>query len=601
MKRKLLSIAVLLMVFSLAFAAAAESALPKLVSMDTLAFPDYNYTRANKLPLTGFLEKSFDVNGVTRTAKAYISPNAPIRAFFTVIAVPDGLDTADFLDKAGWKDIADKTEECLFVLEPGKSGWGKPEDELAYINAAINFYKSNRFFSIFGENYLVGYGKGGTALEAWAAANPLFVTSQVFIDTESLSEAYYAQFAKKLFDGTYPGYTSITIPDAMKIPYNDVPVPTWYINASLAKVEGALKYWKAASDCASATTVKSDYLYGSSVFAQAKDSTAWQTQYNGPISKVAALEKAVNIWDPAVSKTMYDFLTEYVRYDNTSAFGNQLAPRKPYGEIHTMMVNGFLREYMLYIPETAAKMWPDGAPVLFVFAGNSQTDKVFWYATQWWKVADEEGVILVIPCEQYSTNSTVVSHKDTDMFYEQLALMMKGYYNVDPTRFYATGQSAGSMAAQGFAMTNPEYFAAIASTSGLMSPGGTGNFVVPVEKLTNKPVPVYVMVGEGDIGDFTGTLWDATVNGLDNWAGYHLTVNGLEKGDGTSLTVNGRHQTWSWNNSQGFPVFQITRTLYRSHNNIMAEAPLLWDWLEHWSYKDGIRYYDVTVKVPVTK
>ena len=125
----------------------------------------------------------------------------------------------------------------------------------------------------------------------------------------------------------------------------------------------------------------SDYLYGSQVFKQSANSDAWQTDYNGTISKVAAVEKVVNIWSPDFTKVVYNFLTEYVRYDNTSAYGNQLGIRKPYGEIHTMMVNGFLREYMTYVPESAAKLWPDGAPVLFVFAGNSQTDKVFWYAT----------------------------------------------------------------------------------------------------------------------------------------------------------------------------------------------------------------------------
>jgi len=34
---------------------------------------------------------------------------------------------------------------------------------------------NNKFFSIFGEHYLVGYGNGAPALEAWAAANPLKV------------------------------------------------------------------------------------------------------------------------------------------------------------------------------------------------------------------------------------------------------------------------------------------------------------------------------------------------------------------------------------------------------------------------------------------
>ena len=122
---------------------------------------------------------------------------------------------------------------------------------------------------------------------------------------------------------------------------------------------------------------------------------------------------------------------------------------------------------------------------------------------------------------------------------------------------------------------------------------------VPAERAKNKMVPVYAIIGEGDIADFTGTLWDDKQNGLDKWAAYHLNANGLELGDGSNVEVNGRFTTYTWLNEQGFPVMKLGRTAYRAHNNIMAESPMLWDYLEHWSIKDGIRYYSVTVPVPV--
>ncbi len=564
----------------------------KPASLDNASVPAYNYTRANKLPLTGYMEKSLSVNGATRTAKVYIAPNASIRPFFTVISVPDGINTNDFILKSGWKDLADANDEGLFILEPGKTGWGSADDELAYINAAIGFFKSNSYFSIFGEHYLAGYGKGGTALEAWAAANPLFVASQAYINTASLSDSYYAQFGAMFFDGKKTGYKPIEIPEKIKIAYNQVPVPTWYVNASLAKVSKAIDYWKGLSDCQGETWSKSSYLFGSTVYTQSKDSDAWQTAYSGPISKVATLEKKVDIWNAQTSRTIYNFLTEYVRYDNSSAYGNQLAIRAKYGEIFNMVVNGYLREYQVYVPDSAAKLWPMGAPTLFVFAGDSQTDKVFFHATQWWKVADREGIILVIPCEQYSSRSTVVSHKDTGIFYEQLAKLVKEKYNVDPTRFYATGQSAGSFAVQGFGMTNPEYFAAIASTSGL---GGMNDadWNATLNAAKYAVMPVYCILGEGDIEFQTGTLWDAVDNNLDKWAAYYLKANNVGPvGDPSKAEVNGRYTTWTWKNAQGIPLVKWTQTAYRAHNNIMAESPILWDYLKLWSYKDGIRYYD---------
>jgi hypothetical protein len=65
---------------------------------------------------------------------------------------------------------------------------------------------------------------------------------------------------------------------------------------------------------------------------------------------------------------------------NLSA-GNYLALRKEYYEIRTMIVNGKLPEFQIYIRDSAEQLWPDGAPVVFVFAGNYQTDKSFFYNT----------------------------------------------------------------------------------------------------------------------------------------------------------------------------------------------------------------------------
>ena len=47
------------------------------------------------------------------------------------------------------------------------------------------------------------------------------------------------------------------------------------------------------------------------------------------------------------------------------------------------------------------------------------------------------------------------------------------YADLDFTRIYGTGQSAGSMATQGFALTNPEFYAAVGSTSGITVPSNT--------------------------------------------------------------------------------------------------------------------------------
>ena len=128
---------------------------------------------------------------------------------------------------------------------------------------------------------------------------------------------------------------------------------------------------------------------------QAADSERWMTSFSGPISKVAVLDRPISYWNTKTTSDIREFLTYYTRYENFFAYGNQLVVRADYDklgiEIRTMIVNGFAREYMVYVPESAKKLWGNAAPVMWVWAGNSQTDKVFLDATQWWKIATREG------------------------------------------------------------------------------------------------------------------------------------------------------------------------------------------------------------------
>jgi len=564
------------------------------ISLDKISPPEYDFQRANKLPLTGYFEKTFDVNGQTRTAKFYISASAPVRSFFTVIAVPDNVNTTEFLVASGWHEIADKNEEALVLLEPGEKGWGDVAQEKEYVTAVMNFYARNNFFSVFGISYLLGYDAGGSALESWAAENPLNVISQVYVNTKSQEKSFYTEFGKKYMDGKSSGYTAIEIPEEIKMAYNQIPIPTLFIHSDLKQIDNNISYWKEVNDVDVPGINDSECFSEAKVYKQSKTSKAWATAYSGPVSKVVTLEKQVDVLDPILNRSIYDFLTTYVAYDNSTAYGRHLALRKEYGEIKTMLVKEEMREFQVYVPETADQLWPAGAPVVFIFPGNSQTDLIFFHNTLWWKVADQEGCILVIVCETYSNNSVSVSHANTGMFYEKLADYMTKYYPVDPTRFYATGQSAGSFAVQGFGNTNPEYFAAIASTSGLSSVSDEGGFGrTPVSDATYKTIPNYCIVGEGDIEMMTGTLWDDTDNMLDAWAEYYLKANKLGSlGDGSNLEKDGRFLTWTWKNKQGIPLFKVGRTLYRAHNCIPAEMPRLWDFLKHWSYKDGKRFYD---------
>lgn len=571
--------------------------------LDDRPFPAYDYTRANKLPreMTGYWTKSFNAGGVTRTAKVYISHETPIRSYYTVIAVPDGVDTAEFLQTSSWIDIADRREEGLFILEPGDNGWGTPEAEAAYVAAAIAFYQSNRYFSIFGLHYLVGYGAGAPALEAWAVAHPLRVISQAYIDSPGLTVGYLNSYAALEFDGqTDAGYTHVDFPDGFDlIRYDETVLPTWYIQPRANSIDASLAYWKRANDTAGAGT--RDSTLGT-VFKQRRGSSRWMTSHAGPISRVAVRER------PASTRQIADFLTAFTRYENFFAYGNQLFERADYTklgvEVRTMMVEGFIREYLVYVPKSARRLWHNKAPVVFVWPGNSQTDKVFFDAAQWWKVAEQEGFILVTICEQYSNTSVSVSHRDSNTFYQQLRATMISEYPTDQTRFYSTGQSAGSQVTQNLAIAFPEYFAAVASTSFTAAPDASGTISMDgvQHPASGQMIPNYHIYGYGDLAFLAGGLWDNIPNRLDSWAQYHLQVNGLSLSDADSVDGElggwmNRFQTWTWRHrSSNVPVLKLSKNLYRSHNTMAEESALMWDFLKHYSHEinaDGgvARYY----------
>ncbi|MDL4814138.1 hypothetical protein [Actinomadura opuntiae] len=591
-----------------AASAASPSSLGTAKPLDGRPAPGYDYSRANKLPreMTGYWEKRFELNGVPRTAKVYISPETPIRSYYTVLAIPDGVETGDFLRRTGWRDIADERGEGLFVLEPGESGWGAAAAERAYVDAAMAFYQANPYFSIFGLDYLVGYGAGAPALEARAAAFPLQVISQVYLDSPGLPAAYLRDIGSQEFDGTtQDGYTDVVFPEGFDlIRHDEVVVPTWYLNPQRS-ASSSLAYWRGANDTDKPGV--HDGLLGT-VYRQRRKSRRWMTSFSGPISKVAVRERPTEYGNQRTTRELLAFLTPYSRYENFFAYGNQLVRRADYDrlgvEVQTMTVEGRLREFLVYVPESARRLWSRRAPVVFIWPGNTQTDKVFFDSAQWWQVAQREGCILVVACEQYSSSAISVSHKDSDVFFRQLREFVTRKYDVDPTRFYCTGQSAGSGVTQFFAAAKPEYFAAVASTSFAPAPdkSGTITFEGVSYPAARQTIPTYLAYGYGDLAFLKGDLWDDIQNDLDAWAAYHLGVNGLalqdvDRREGRPSGWYNRFRTWTWRKpGSPAPMVKVTKNLYRSHNNIPEETPMLWEFMRHYRHevdKTGhvTRYY----------
>ena len=583
--------------------ALAQALVPQVYTGPTP--PPISTSLGNALPVTGYYVEQVTVSGVPRTTKVYIAPGTPIRGYFTVISVPDGWNTEDFLVRSGWIDIANARREGLFVLEPNQSTriWKSVAVESAYITAALNVMEARRFYSTHGINYIAGYGSGGTALQNYVANTPMSVISAVFINTSDLGNLGAIGAQQFIFD---PSYTAVGMdPRFTSVPYSEVPVPVWFVNPNATNVANLLAYWKHANDV---VIPGAQGAYGE-VFSQKPDSTRLPTSYSEPVAKVALLERQVSYDDKQFTNLVYAFLSYYTRYDNTTIFGNMLGTRPDYAQLGVEIKNLIVtesdgqvwnREYMVYVPKNSKQVYPNGAPVVYVFAGGSQPDRLFFDITRWWEIADQYGFIVVVPCSQPSgppytpletrwnyTNENLNVKADDFEFIKKLIPVVDAQYATDPGRRFAVGHSNGSMFDNGIAYRMPEYFTAISGN------GATSN---PIAGSATSVIPMYLSMAEND----NGNPYLANATGLRNLVTYFLNRNGNL---GTALNPESvqpgvgmleRTTLYRWYNDRNVPLFMYSITAARNHNVSVDTNWTAWEeWFSKWS-KDsaGNLYYE---------
>lgn len=558
--------------------------------------PPIDTTLGNELPVTGYYVEQVSVNGAARTAKVYIPEGMPIRGYFTIVSVPDGWDTEEFLAESGWVDIANERSEGLFVLEPAQATgqWGDIAAESAYITEALDVMEARDFYSTHGVHYIAGYGSGGTALQNYVANNPLFVISAVFIDTNDLADldqigAQEFTFTPRFTDtGMDPRFTSV--------PYADVPVPVWFVNDDDSDVAGLLAYWKHANDVVPAAA-QGDF---GEVYHQRSDSERLPTSYSDPVSKVALLEQDVAYDDNEFTEKVSEFLTFYTRYDNTSVFGNVLGTRPDYDELGVDVKNltvseadgqVWKREYIVYEPQNSKKRHRKGksAPVVYVFTGGSQPCTLFFDITRWWEIADAYGFVVVVPCSQYSgppytplelrwnfTNGNLDAKADDFEFIRQLIPVIDAEYKTDPGRRFAFGHSNGSMFDHGIAYRMPEYFTAIAGN------GATSN---PIPGSATSVMPMYLNMAENE----NSNPYLSSPGNRRDLVSYWLDRNDVGDVDNPDSVQTGvgmleRTTLWRWNNDQGVPLYMYGITAARNHNVSVDTNWTAWEeWFSKWS------------------
>lgn len=180
--------------------------------------------------------------------------------------------------------------------------------------------------------------------------------------------------------------------------------------------------------------------------------------------------------------------------------------------VDTILHNGILRNYRLYIPASFNANSP--APLVFNLHGYSSNALEQQFYSEMDRVADTANFLVCYPngvANAWNVGWAFGSTADDVGFMDTLIEVIRASYNIDTTRLYTCGMSNGGFMSYRLACERSERFAAIASVTGSITPSyinlcapnrpvpvmevhGTADFVVPYDGLASISLPVDTVV-----------------------------------------------------------------------------------------------------------
>lgn len=138
----------------------------------------------------------------------------------------------------------------------------------------------------------------------------------------------------------------------------------------------------------------------------------------------------------------------------------------------TIQHNGLTRNHITYVPTGYDGSLP--VPLVFVLHGFTQSNTAIMNATGFNVIAEANGFIAVYPNgvnNGWNTSSPFPGGSTADDvgYVTTLADTIIAQYNIDTTRIYSTGFSAGGYMSHKLACESPRCFAAIASVAGTIN------------------------------------------------------------------------------------------------------------------------------------
>lgn len=521
---------------------------------ETPSAPDAQPVALEKLSVT--------VDGKERTYFVYAPANVAelrendARGVRVVISLHDnGQDGQANADRTRWSDVADAKGFVVAFPNAAGGNWNTQRqpgsaDEIAFVRAMAAAVRTKYALTATIPTYLTGIGAGATMAQQIAMMAPHLATAVAGV-------------------GGVAGASTFELP-ASERPASAM--AAWIVRAAgepLALDEmRQIAYWSTANGTASSGTRTETELAETVSYAH-PDNAVQQLKVSTLRTGRAGDGKAMSelFWNEMFDKT--------VRFaDNTQTNGtlhaNQTIASMQLVETTKALNPDGPRRWLTYVPSNYAALTAGGAklPIIFSFHGRNGSARFQALITEWHKVAEAKGFIVVYPQGIGATWSASMEPDTRDVrFFLDLLAEMKASYAIDETRVFLNGSSMGTALTNRIAVQYPELFAAIAPCySGHLSPANYGNAIVK----TNVPLPVWQCRGVDELPtEFPGGTAGETA-ARNFW---RETVN-RNMGPFT-LQVDGRRKTEIWNDGLAEYRWQLTDDI--GHFWHPGQALKMWD------------------------
>jgi len=497
------------------------------------------------------------VNGVERSYAEYAPANVAdlreydARGVRVVIALhDDAQDATEYATRTRWTRLADEFGFVVAFPNAAQKKWNvagdaAAGDELAFVTAVASAMRTKYALTATIPTYITGTGTGGSVAQQIAMKAPNLVTAVASIN----GVAQAATLNSTDLPASAMG--------AWIIRSADTPLTT---NETLQAA-----YWQKANQTDQAPQVQATDVATSTVYAN-KENVQQQVRITTLKAGVAPDGEAVTrmIWN-----AMFDGVVRFA--DDTRVNGtlhaNQTIASMKLIETTKELRPGSTRRWLTYVPSNYAALKASGkkVPLLFSYHGRNGSARFQALITEWYKVAEEKGFIVVFPQGIGATWAVPMEADARDiLFFQDLYAEMTKTYDIDTTRVYLNGSSMGTAMSNRIAVQFPERFAALALCySGHL---GAASYAAPIVR-TDIAMPVWQCRGGTELdSEFPGSepaarqFWRSTVN----------KHNGPP-----ALVVDGRRKIEVWSDGLAEYRWQVTDNV--GHFWHPGQARLMWD------------------------